>query len=291
MSEVAILTDSCASIPDAFYDDLDIAMVPYNLHMGTESKKDLVQISREAFFAFLAKATEIPKTANPGAGDYITAYRDLLADHQNVISIHMTSKGSGAYQAACLAKQSLIEEGISEERVQIVDTMNVSMCHGWMTIEAARAAQAGRSVDDILALIQRIKPVCKMIQTADTLHYLYLGGRIGRAQHLMGSLLQIKPLIGMEDGEIVALGKARTLTGAFHRMVQLMEQQVGSGARIKLALVHVAALEKAEALRQLIEAKFDCVETLFTQLTPVLAVHTGIGTVGLCYFPVDPVGL
>ena len=288
---VAIITDSCASIPDALYDQLDIRMVPYYVHIGTTSKKDLVEIGREAFFAYLAETTEIPKTANPGVGDYAAAFRGALADHKQVISLHMTSKGSGAYQAALLARQTLETELPGDARIDVVDTLNVSMCHGWMTIEAARAAQAGASVDDILALVARMVPVARMIQTADTLRYLYLGGRIGKAKHLAASVLNIKPLITMEDGIITALGMARSLKKAFQRMAQIVEDDVGIGGRVKMALVHVAAPEQAWQLQQIVEARVASVETLTTQLCPALSVHTGPGTVGICYFPADEVGL
>jgi DegV family protein with EDD domain len=124
-----------------------------------------------------------------------------------------------------------------------------------------------------------------MIQTADTLRYLHMGGRIGKAQHLVGSLLNIKPLIGMEDGEIVALGTARSRPKAYRRMVDLMQQRVGEGAVIKVAFTHVAAREQLEALQALVMARFDCIETIVTELSPALAVHSGPGTVGVSFFP------
>ncbi len=285
MSQVAVITDSTASIPDKLYGELDIAMVPYNLHIGKETRKDLVDIGREEFFAYLAEATEIPKTANPSVGEFVEAYRRALETHQQIVSLHITSKGSGAYQAATLAKATLAGELPPGGRIEIIDTQNVSMCHGWMVIEAARAARAGRSMDEILALINKIIPVAKMIQTADTLRYLYLGGRIGRAKHLVASLLNIKPLISMEDGVIVALGTARSRHSAYQRIAELVERAVGRGGKIKLALVHVAAPEEAMQLREMVEARVTSVETLFTQLSPVLSVHTGPGTVGLCYYP------
>lgn len=287
MSKVAIITDSCASIPDALYGELGIRMVPYNLHIGKETRKDLVDVTRDEFFAYLAQASEVPKTANPGVGDYIQAFSQALEEHQEVISLHMTSKGSGAYQTATLAKETMS----ADARIEVVDTLNVSMCHGWMTIEAARAAQAGHPTDAILSMLQEMIPVSKMLQTADTLRYLYLGGRIGMAKHLVASVLNIKPLITMQDGVITALGTARSLKAAFRKMAQIIEEDVGPGGRIKLALVHVAALKEAQKLRETVEARVESVETIFTQLTPVLSVHTGPGTVGLCYFPVDKVTL
>jgi DegV family protein with EDD domain len=198
----------------------------------------------------------------------------------------MTSLGSGAFQAASVAKEMALKT-LGDLRIEVVDTRNVSMGHGWMVLEAARAAISGASADDILALIRRMIPVTRMLQTADTLRYLYLGGRIGRAQHLVGSVLNIKPIIGMEDGVIVALGQARSRTAVYRRMVELIAGKVGAGAAIKAAIVHAADQDAAIALRDLIVSRFQCVEMLVTNLSSALAVHTGPGTVGVCYVPVS----
>jgi DegV family protein with EDD domain len=125
-----------------------------------------------------------------------------------------------------------------------------------------------------------------MIQTADTLKYLYLGGRIGKAKHLLGSLLNIKPLIGMEDGVIVALGTARSRSQAYRMIAEMEEKAVGAGGKIKIAYMHAAALEEAQKLRELIEARVQAVEWMFAELSPALGVHSGPGTAGVCYYPV-----
>ena len=125
-----------------------------------------------------------------------------------------------------------------------------------------------------------------MIQTADTLRYLRMGGRIGRAQHLVGALLNIKPIIGMEDGVITAMGTARSRRKAYARMVELMRQRVGQ-ARVKVAFTHVAAMAQLEQLRDLVLDNFDCDEVLISPLSPALAVHSGPGTVGMSFFPLQ----
>ena len=197
----------------------------------------------------------------------------------------MTSKGSGAYQS-CRAAVEILRERLPQMRVEIVDTLQVAMAHGWAAIEAARAALAGMSLEEVVGRAKEVARRSMMIQTADTLRYLYMGGRIGRAQHLVGSLLNIKPLIGMEDGVIVALGTARSRAKAYARMVDLMRQRVGESARIKVAFTHVAAMEQLERLREQVLAHFECVEVLVSALSPALAVHSGPGTVGVNFFPV-----
>ncbi len=170
-------------------------------------------------------------------------------------------------------------------QLAVIDTLNVSMCQGWMAIEAARAALEGKSLASIVRLVQDMIPTTRMIQTADTLKYLYMGGRIGRAKHLVGSLLSIKPLIGMEEGVIVPLGQARSRRQAYAKMVDMVEAAVGSG-KVKIACVHAAARDEAEKLGCLMEARLDVAELLVAELSPVLGVHTGPGTAGICYFPV-----
>lgn len=287
MSSVAIVTDSCASIPEALIEALQIHWVAYYIHRGEEVLRDLVTIQRDAFLRWMETARTLPTTASPGPGDYLELYGRLASQGiREIVSIHMTSKGSGAYQAACVA-QSMAREMMPGVRIEVVDTRNVSLCQGWMVIEAARAALAGRSLDDIMALVQRLVPITHMVQTADTLKYLYMGGRIGRAQAMVGSLLNIKPLIGMDDGEIVALGKARSRQAAYRMMVEMIERVAGFKGKIKIAYVHAGELAEIEKLRAMVEDRLTCVETLVAELSPALAVHTGPGTAGLCYYPVD----
>ena len=113
-----------------------------------------------------------------------------------------------------------------------------------------------------------------------------MGGRIGKAKHLVGTLLNIKPLIGMEDGVIVAMGQARSRMRAYQMMVDKVKSVVGYMGKIKIAYVHAAALEEAEKIKSLVDKRLDCVETIITELSPALGVHTGPGTAGICYYPI-----
>lgn len=285
MSKLAVVTDSTTSIPEKLLAELEIHIVPYYIHRGGEVLRDLVTIDRESFYRWLPTAETLPTTASPGPGDYITMYEALAAEGvDEIISLHMTSKGSGAYQAAMAAK-NMIAETLPRLQVEVVDTLNVSMCHGWMAIEAARAALAGCALNEVLQQVRRMIPVTRMLQTADTLKYLYMGGRIGRAKHLIGSLLNIKPLIGMEDGLIVAQGVARSRQQAYRMMVDAIVKSVGEGGRIKIAYVHAAALDEVQKIRELVEQRMQVVEWMFAELSPALGVHSGPGTVGVCYFP------
>jgi len=288
MSIVAVVTDSVASIPEAMLEALNIHWVPYYIHRGKEVFRDLVTIQREGFYNWLLTANELPQTASPGPGDYLSQYQSL-ADQgvQEIVSIHMASKASGAYQAA-KAAQTMARELLPKLQIEVIDTLNASMCHGWIVIEAARSALSGSSFTEITSRVYEMIPVTRMLQTADTLKYLYLGGRIGKAKHLVGTLLNIKPLISMENGEIIPVGVARSRKRAYQMIVEKIEAAVGYMGKIKIAYVHAAAIEEAEKIKDLVESRLSCVESLFSELSPALGVHTGPGTAGVCYYPVKP---
>ena len=285
MSKIAIVTDSCASIPEELIKRLNIHWVPYYIHRGSEVLRDLVSINREDFYRWLPTAKELPHTASPGPGDYLNLYQKLVEGDkfEDIVSIHMTSKGSGAYQAAITARDMILEK-MPGLNIAVIDTLNVSMCHGWMVIEAAREALKGASLSVIVDKVRSMIPVSQMLQTADTLKYLYMGGRIGKAKHLVASLLDIKPIITMEDGVIVPLGQARSRKRVYRMMVDKLEGAVG-GEKFKIAFVHAAALEEINKLKALVDERLSCVESLICELTPALGVHTGPGTVGFCFFP------
>jgi len=286
MPAIGVVTDSCASIPEPLLKELNIHQVAYYIHRGQEVLRDLVTIQRDEFLAWLATARELPTTASPGPGDYLSVYESLLQDGvREVISLHMTSKGSAAYQAA-KAAQSIAHESFPSLNIEVIDTLNVSLCQGWMVIEAARSALAGKTLSEICAQIKKMIPITHMLQTADTLKYLYMGGRIGKAQRLMGTLLNIKPLIGMQDGEIVPLGMTYSTRHIYQMMVEMMERVVGKKGLIKIAFVHAGASEEIKNLKELVESRFTCVESLVAELSPALAVHSGPGTTGLCYYPI-----
>jgi DegV family protein with EDD domain len=282
---IAVVTDSCASIPPDLVESLQIEVVPYYLHRGQETLRDLVDITHHEFFEWLPTADALPTTANPGPGDYMKAFTRVAAWADGILSVHMTSKGSGAYQSACVA-QEMATTQLPGVKIEVFDTLQVSMVHGWAAIEAARAAQAGASQEQVLTAARHVADTGWMIQTADTVRYLYMGGRIGRAQHLVGSLLNVKPIIGMEEGIITPLGQARSRRKAYAKILELMRERNPDERPIKIAVTHVAVPEQAQLLLDMVKKAFDCHETLISQLSPVLGVHTGPGLVGVNFFPV-----
>jgi DegV family protein with EDD domain len=286
MPNIAVLTDSTASIPEPLLEHLHIHTVAYYIHRGQDVLRDLVTIQREEFLRWLVTARCLPTTASPGPGDYFETYRQLaFRGFEEIISIQMSSRVSGGYQAATVAK-GMMQEECPDVRIEVLDTQNAALCQGWMVIEAARGALAGLSMDRLVSNVQKMIPVSRMIQTADTLKYLYMGGRIGKAQELLGSVLNIKPLIGMADGVIVPLGKARSRGQAYEQMADMVAETVGQG-RAKIAYMHAGAQREVYKIRDLVEARVHVAESLIAELSPALAVHTGPGTAGLCYYPLE----
>lgn len=281
---VAVVTDSCASIPAGLIEALSITIVPYYIHEEGRTWRDLVDVDADEFFQRLPLAKTLPKTANPSVGDYLAAFGTLSEHSREIVTVHVSAKVSGAYQAALAAKQIAAAE-LPDLRIEVVDTQQAAMSHGWAALEAARAAHAGRSLREVVDRARCVAAANTMIQTGDTLKYLYMGGRIGRAKHLMGSLLNVKPLIGIADGVVIPLGTARTRAKAYQAIVDKMAEGLPEAAPIRVAVTHVAALDEAHHLRAMIEARFNCIEVIIAQLSPAFGVHTGPGSVGVCYFP------
>lgn len=286
MNQVAIVTDSTATIPDEMLSALGIYWVPYYIHRGNEVLRDLVTAKRSEFYRWLSTASELPKTANPGPGDYEQMYERIATQEGigKIISIHMSSKVSGAFQAASIGRAAILER-LSYLQIEIVDTLNVSMCHGWIAIEAARAALQGKTIGQVLQKIHSILPRVQMIQTADTLKYLAMGGRIGRATEMLGSLLNIKPLIGIKDGVIEPLGKAFTRNNAYKMMAEMVLKTAGEKSRVKIAYVHAAALDEVRKIKAIVQEHINVAEEIFVELPPTLGVHSGPGTAGICFYP------
>jgi DegV family protein with EDD domain len=283
---VAVITDTTAGIPEDLVRELQIGLVPYYIVRGSQTLRDLVDVQPDEFGEYLKTAQTLPTTSNPSPGDYVTAIKRMAERSLEIVVLTMTSKGSGAYQS-CLAAVDMLRERMPRLRVEVVDTLTVAMSQGWAAIEAARAARSGLDFNEVIARARQVAERSMMIMTADTLKYLYMGGRIGRAQHLMGSLLNIKPIIGMQEGIIVALGTARTRTRVFERTVELMREKADINSRIKVSFMHVSAMDQLENLKEYICKHFECMEVLYGPLSPALAVHSGPGTIGLCFYTVD----
>jgi fatty acid kinase fatty acid binding subunit len=284
---IAVVTDTCASIPLELVKSLQIELVPYYLHHGFETLRDVEEVSPDEFYSWLPGADRLPTTANPGAGDYLAAFDRVASRASHIVILTMTSKGSGAYQSACVAREMAAARS-PDLTIEVIDTLQVAMVHGWAAIQAARAAQQGATWEQVLAAARHVCRTGCMLKTADTLQYLYMGGRIGRAKHLVGTLLHIKPIISMRDGVVVPVGQARSIPQALAKIVELMADNGAEDHPIRVGITHAAAPDRANELLKAVTGAYDCRETLISQLSPVLGVHTGPGCVGVNFFLETP---
>ena len=275
---IKIVTDSTCDLPPEFFRQYEIAVVPINILFGSESYLDGVTIDRATFYRKIEELGIVPKTSQPSAGQFEEAY-SRLADQgaTDIISLHVGAKMSGTFQSAEMAKEMVA----GRVRVHTFDSAGGSAGMGFMVLEALRMVGAGKTVADILARLETIRPRINILLTVRDLRFAQMSGRIGKLQASLSSLLHIKPIIVLRDGLLSVGDKVRTQSKAVDQMVKLMTERVGTLAPVNLAAIHAEAPEAAQALLERARILFDCRESFVTDLAASLAVHFGPGTVGL----------
>ena len=272
---VRVVTDSTSDITVETAGDLGVTVVPQNVHFGARSFEDNVTITPDEFYSMLSASPELPKTSQASPGRFKEVYDELGRDADGIVSIHISSKISGTYNSALQGADATS----AACPVNVVDSGQASMGLGLVVMEAARAAMRGASQPEVaLAAItaaRRAQCLCLF----ETLEYLQKGGRIGRAQALAGSLLKIKPMIIVRDGEVHPLGRART----FPKALAMLKESVRGFAPIdSLAVMHSTtpevASEVADDLRDMLP---EGSEPLVTRFGPALGVHAGPGAIGV----------
>ncbi|MGD2205355.1 MAG: DegV family protein [Anaerolineae bacterium] len=275
-----IVTDTGADLPPEWLAQHGVAAIP--LHITWENGESADDISRPAFYKRLAQEQHPPKTSQPSVGELQSLYEAISADDPDIISIHISSGLSGTAQAARTAA------GLAPQaNITVVDALTLSGAQGWQVRAAVAAAEAGESRESILDKVRRVREATETVYTLDTLHYLMLGGRIGRVRGAVGSFLNIKPLIAVEkeQGTYVQVGTGRGLKRAMRGLVDYMAQQVGEPKEILCQVMHAEAAELAERLKALVSQRFQVHWLPTGEISPVLGVHTGPGLVGLGFAP------
>lgn len=273
MRRTKIVTDSTADIPDALAEALDIGVIYDYINFGTTSLQDKLDISRPEFYERLVTAPEMPTTASPGVGEFEAVYRQAGAPDVDIVSLHPPAQFSALYNSARLAAQSF-----PEGRVTVVDSGQLSMGMGWVVIEAARAAQAGEPVEKIVERVTAMKPCTRVVAALDTFEFLRRSGRVGWTQALVGSLLRIKPLIEVREGEILPLDRVRTRRRA---MARLIAEAGSMGPLVSLAVLHTNWPERAEELKSHLAHLRPEDQVLTVDVTPVIGVHVGPQALGV----------
>jgi DegV family protein with EDD domain len=262
--------------------ELHIHVVPLVVSLEGQSYRDRIDIQPGAFYERLAQVESMPTTSQPAAGEFASLYRRLAARGAEILSIHMSSGLSGTY-ASAQAGAGIVPEA----KVTHVDTKNLSAASGWQVEAAARTARAGWSLERILPLLSKIGAASDSLFTLAELKYLIHGGRISHMKGLLASLLNIKPLIGVEKerGTYVQRGNARSFPSALAGLVDLIAGQHPPGSHLRVQVLHADNPSAADRVRTMLEARFRCDWRPTAQMSFVLGAHTGPTMVGVAFAP------
>jgi DegV family protein with EDD domain len=273
---IKIVTDSTADLPPGVAEELGITVVPLYVRFGDKLFRDRIDISEDEFYDRLVHDPVHPGTSQPTPNDFAFVYRNLAKESNGIISIHISSKLSGTCDSAFGAKQLVG----SSCPIEVIDSLWTSIALGFIAMRAAAGAKAGKGMQELVKEINSLIPNIHYLGFFDTLKYMQLGGRIGKAQSLVGSLLNVKPLLTLKDGEFLPAGRTRTYAKAKDRLFEFVKD----GGKLENALVvHSTTPDEAEAMADRLSSLIDRKKIIIARLGPVLGVHAGPGTLFVGY--------
>jgi DegV family protein with EDD domain len=277
MARVKIVTDSTSDLPPALVKEWDITVVPLLVHFDSETYLDRVNLSEEQFLAKLTASPVLPTTSAPSVQTFQDVYAKLGQTTDAILSVHISSKLSATCAAAVAAREALTNRC----RIVIVDSTLTSMALGFMALNAAKAAAAGESLDDIAEQVRGMIPQTHILFFVDTLDYLQKGGRIGKAQALVNTMLNVKPLLRLEDGEIYPVERLRTRAKALERLYEF----VADFPKIEeLAILYSTTPNEANTLAKRVDVVFPRPRIQLLPYGPVLGVHVGPGAMAVVVY-------
>lgn len=279
MKRIGIVTDSGASLPEDIVAAYDLEVVPMGIQLEGKIVRDGVDLTREGFYALMSEVLGM-STSQPSPGDFLEVYERAASRARELISIHITSKASGTYQVANLVKDKL------PIPITTFDTLSCSMGQGFLVVEAAKAALEGKSREEILGLLHALRDRVAVYAVVPTLKFLSRSGKVGRVKALVANLLNVKPIISMRDGSAEVVGKVRSQPKAFEQLISLVDKRFPQ-QRLRAAVMHTNAPEKAEEFKRLVQTRLQCEDILVTDMGSALAVHGGPGMIGIAAYPVE----
>ncbi|MGH2561792.1 MAG: DegV family protein [Thermomicrobiales bacterium] len=277
MARIAIVTDSTADLSPGLLRDHGVTMVPLNVHFGEDVYQDQLEITSPQFMERLQQSTQLPTTSQPAPGLFEVTFRALAANHDAVLAVLISSKLSGTIQSAGVARDAVA----AEIEVEIVDSLNASMGLGLQVLRAAHLASSGHDVREIARRLRAETNAYHLVFFVDTLEYLRLGGRIGRAASLLGSLIQLKPLLRIDEGQIVPFERTRTKARAVAGLKTFVK---GFPNIAELAILYSTEREEAERLADSLTSAFARERIHLASFSPVIGTHVGPGAIGVCVF-------
>ncbi len=279
MSKVAIVTDSSPFIPAEIVAENQINVIPLVVIWGDETFYDGVDITPEEFYNRLATDTVMPSTSQPSVADFEVVFRKLHQQGYDILAVLISEDLSGTISSATQAKKLL-----PEANIEIVNSKTIAMALGFQVLAAARAANQGASLEECKRLAESGRDRGGVVFVLDTLEFLHRGGRIGGAKRFVGTLLNVKPVLAIEDGKVVSLDSVRTQKKALAAIIDLIEERTRGHKNIRLATLHANDEETAKAVLEEASNRIPNVETVLSELSPVVGTHAGPGAVGLAYY-------
>ena len=273
MKPIAIVTDSTSDIPAALAEQLQIQIIPCNVHFGQEVFRERVDLTHAQFYEKLAAASELPKTSQPSAGAFLDLYKQLAPNHSAIVSIHISAKLSGTLQSATIAAKD-----ITTLPIAIIDSGTATMGLGWLAVIAARGAQARQSFDAIVASVESAKSRARVLALLENLDNVVKGGRIGKGAAMLGAVFNIKPIIEVKDGEVHPSERVRTWQKAKTR---LSEMTKAFGPLAELAVLHASNPAEALNLAAQLSEVFPRDRMVIGEVGAVLGTHAGRGALGV----------
>jgi DegV family protein with EDD domain len=267
---VKIVTDSGCDLPDQLVKELGITVVPLYVRFGEEVYRDRVDITEDEFYQRLEHDPIHPNTTQPTPQDFAEVYQKVSQEADGIVSIHISSELSGTCNSALQAIE-MIEKKCP---IEVVDSKVLTMSLGLIDIVAATMAKAGESLDKVVEEAKQTIPNIRLLALLDTLKYLLLGGRIGKAKALLGSILNVKPVLTLKDGEVVPAGQVRSRSKGIERLFELAQNAVDIQ---DLAVVYNTTPDEAQALAERIGSIFDREQIRIARVGPTLGVHMGPG--------------
>jgi len=281
MTKLAIVTDSTAYIPDEILKDLPIFIIPLHVIWGDETYRDNVDIHQNVFYDRLSNSKILPSTSQPSPQEFIDLYKKIRNEYDQILSIHISSKLSGTVDSAIQAKNTL-----KDINIEIIDSFSTSMGLGFLVLAAARAAHSGESLQNCITLVEEAKSRLHVYFILRTLDFLKRGGRIGGASALLGTALNLKPILMLQDGKIEPFAKVRTMQKALTHLVEIFNEKIQEKTPVHAAIIQAEAQSDVEFLKNEINriVNPDHIQEFFIAgISPVIGTHAGPGSIGICF--------
>ncbi len=281
MPKVTVITDSTAYIPNDILEELNIQVIPLHIVWGDNVYEDNVNLKSDDFYPMLKAAKDLPTTSQPSPKEFMNLYQPLLEKGHKIISTHISSGISGTINSAIQAKEMLKTEDIA-----VFDSKTTGMALGFVTMAVARAAKQGADFKECQEITQKAIDNVDVYFMVNTLEYLHKGGRIGGASALLGSALDLKPILCLKDGKITSYEKVRTKKKAIRRIIEISKEKIGDKRPIHFGIMQVEAEADADLVKQALEESYsaeDSRDMKVVGLSPVIGTHTGPGVIAISF--------